>query len=237
MDWKGYEDVEGLGLVEFYPEFADGTFADDNAWVAAAQAYGASLEAAGFVADYAIPMLQEFSGVYYNATSQEVAILGFSYAADESIDGLVIRAGGVLNAAKAGAHLFNVSDSSVWTTAMAYNYVWDALCSFFGEEDMMGNGSTALGYGYYMAQAARTQYQQTFEYYGFIPFCALSNSNNPIEEGAEHDYLYYLATATEGTYVVIDFNWEDDTITSQGQEVAVTGLVVYISTYTVPSGD
>ena len=143
-------------------------------------------------------------------------------------------AGAVLNADKAGAHLFNVSATSKWTVAMALNYTIDALASFFGSSNITVYSSyNMVMYNYYMAAAARESYQPAFESYGFVPVCASTDSSNPSASDEGYDYYYYLPSETEGTYIVIDYYWVNATV----QEQAATGLQVYVSTYTPSAGE
>ena len=143
-------------------------------------------------------------------------------------------AGAVLNADKAGAHLFNVSATSKWTVAMALNYTIDALASFFGSSDITVYSSyNMVMYNYYMPASARESYQPIFENYGFVPVCASAASDNPTASEEGYDYYYFLPSETEGTYILIDYYWVSATV----QEQAACGLQVYISTYTPSTGE
>ena len=215
MDWKGYEDVEGLGLFEFYPEFADGTFADDAAWQAAAQAYAASLVEAGFVANYYLSAY-DLTG-YFNATTKEFVAIEFSEAADESIDGLVILAGAVLNESKASLHLFDLAHPA-FTAASALSYALDLWPYVFGAAPaIVQNGY--FGDGYFNAEYKATILSYIVQY--VIPAGAQAASDNPQtpQTGVEL-YHYYLPSATEGKVVVVEI--EIDT--------SDNGLVFWVAT-------
>ena len=195
MDWKGYEDVEGLGMVEFYPEFADGTFADNEAWQAAAAAYVSSLEAAGFVGDYYLPLF-DLDG-YFKASTGEFVYVGFT-GQNSIIDGLCIVSSVILNSSKAALHLFNMAADAKWTAAGTYSYLLDAHENVFGTPQYVGTS--------YFAGAWGATYKATvlgyFENY-VIPSVAQADSRNPIAQGNSEYYLYYLPSATEGKVIVI----------------------------------
>ena len=198
VDWKIYEDVEGIGAFEFYPSFAADSFADNDAWTAYVESIEAALEEAGFVNGYCIPLL----GVegFYNATTKEFVGIQFLGNA-QAYTGIVITAGAVLNATKAAAHLFDVSATSVWTVDLAKAYAVDGFTVTFGE------GSFNVGSSYvqskYIWPESYVNSLISALYSNAVPSCASSDLQIQ-QDGNDYFVDFYLPTETEGTYILVE---------------------------------
>lgn len=235
VDWKSLEAVEGFGLYQVVPTFADGTFADDDAWEALLAEYEAALVTAGFVADYEIPLTTSVG--YYNATSGEFVEAYLTLNSDKTAyAGIEIDVFVVSDASKAANHLFDISATSVWTIASAANFVADAWTAVFGAPTVY-NGSTyyVVYKGGYYASARADVYNYFANY--VIPSCASAYGSNPVQSESEdfettgyydYDYYFFLATETEGTYVQLDLYFA----ASDADGTEVFYPYIYVSEYT-----
>ena len=203
VDWSHEFDFNGFLTYTLTPSFAEGTFADDDAWEAYAEGVETLLAASGFAADRAIPFVGEVDG-FFNATSGEFASIGFSYDDEDNIDGLTIYFYLVADA----EDVFDISADHAWEQMEAYTYVYYMIRNVFGKAPSTYQGELYVGAYYDTAMNTYMSYCANY----CIPVNAsfLGQEVETAEDGVTKSYYinFALKSATEGKYILLSVYWE-----------------------------
>lgn len=220
-----YEDsfVESIGVYgyQLLPEFNDGTFADDDAYEAFADAYETELETAGFEPNYVVASQVMFG--YYNETTGEFVSVDLITNADAHYTGVSIFVMVVGSDQVIGNTIFDTSATSKWTVGMMQSYVLQILNAIWGEEEFKAYGSSIVYSAHYNSDEDIEDYVLA---YG-IPSGAsyLGSEDSTDEEGVNYtDYYFTLNSTTEGNLISIDVSLEHH---SSGQPYSA--VVFYLS--------
>ena len=184
------------------PEFADDTFADDDAWEAFFDDYENQLETAGFESDFVVPGLQLF-GAYFNETSGTLVTFDGVQNNEDHFIGMEMTVF-VLSANCVGYTVFDCGATSQWTPNMARLYGQQLMNTIF-QDDWVGG---QLQDGRYCTQSSHYWGADDIEGLVFyaVPDCATEGDQGIVDESNSNNYHFYftLPSTTDGQLVQID---------------------------------
>ena len=206
LSWVNLETYDGASTYEFKLQFAEGAFADNDAWEAYGEAYEALLVEAGFDDKGMYLVNQGYITGLLNTTSGEFAFLDFETDLNDDITGLTLT---VMHIEVENDYFFSTSDAFVWTDLSAAAFVGHMWTQTTGRVYAPKAG---VGY-YYMQMGAyySTNKQAIFEYATeCIPACAVYQGNRHNDDYALTEYYFALNTKNEADTVVVELDVGDD---------------------------
>ena len=197
VDWRDEESADGVFYYTLEPTFAEGTFADNDAWLAYANGLEEFLLAAGFKDGFAVAAVLE-EGMY-NETSGEFVSLHLLQDASSNVTGL-----GIVYALVDEDYVYDISPDHAWTELEALYYVMDSVAAVFGSGSVVGTDP----YDFYVGGYYDTSLSTIVNYLGSycMPSCATfagSEQTANAKDATLTDYHYYFTLPTESADKVI----------------------------------
>jgi hypothetical protein len=210
LSWQNINLFDEAGCVTYMitPEFADGTFADDEAWEDFIEEYSASLRTYADGKDWAFVTIGQgpIEG-FFNEEKRTIVFIDVETDDDAHIIGITVYVcvAKTSDQALKGVSVFDISDESKWTKAGTLNYLFASLNWLWSVSSREGNtdefvkkGASAITSTHYLSA---TFLDNIIEY--ALPKCVTEGEQEVVIKGNTH-YYFTLPSETAGKLVQID---------------------------------